>query len=211
MQCPLCHYDKCEFFYQDKKRSYVQCTRCALVFVPKTFHLTAELEKAEYDKHDNQNDDIGYRRFLSRTLDPLLARLPSTHLGLDYGCGQGAVLSKMAGEQGVKVDNYDLFYYPETAPLKRSYGFITMTEVLEHIADPAALLPQLVAMLQPNGVLAIMTKRVLNVQAFSRWHYKNDPTHICFYSERTFWWLAKKYSLKLEFIAADVVFLTKLK
>lgn len=210
MNCPLCNRPKPKFYYQDKKREYYQCGQCALVFVAKKYYLSAELEKAEYDKHDNQTDDLGYRRFLSRTLAPLLKRFKTAQLGLDFGCGQGAVLSKMAAEQGFIVNNYDLFYYPNPAPLQQTYNFITLTEVLEHIAKPNTLLPQLLERLEPNGILAIMTKRVLDVQAFGRWHYKNDPTHICFYSEQTFMWLADTYALKVEFIGADVVFLTKL-
>jgi hypothetical protein len=49
-----------------------------------------------------------------------------------------------------------------------------------------------------------MTKRVIDVAAFSRWHYKNDPTHICFYSEATLKWLAAKYHLQMELIDKDV-------
>jgi hypothetical protein len=54
-----------------------------------------------------------------------------------------------------------------------------------------------------------MTKRVRDKPSFSTWHYKNDPTHIAFYSEQTFAWLAQQWQLKLEIIDNDVVFLTK--
>ena len=33
-------------------------------------------EKAQYDLHENDPYDLGYRKFLSRLTDPLLAKLP---------------------------------------------------------------------------------------------------------------------------------------
>ncbi|MCF1427893.1 MAG: class I SAM-dependent methyltransferase [Shewanella sp.] len=183
--------------------------------VPAVMHLTAEAEKAEYDKHNNQLADAGYQAFLRRTWNPLLAYLqqskrPLAQLhGLDFGCGEGAVLSQMAAQDGVCVVNYDLYYHPDAEVLSRQYDFITLTEVIEHIADAAALMKQLHGLLKPGGVLAVMTKRVLDKDAFSRWHYKNDLTHICFYSDDTFLWLANRLGWRCELTGRDVVLLHK--
>ncbi|MGI2261109.1 class I SAM-dependent methyltransferase [Shewanella sp. GXUN23E] len=213
--CPLCGSDHLTLFCRDKRREYFRCRQCALVSVPATMHLTATAEKAEYDKHNNQLADAGYQAFLRRTWDPLLACLrqlqrPLTHIrGLDFGCGEGAVLSQVAAQDGVRVANYDLYYHPGTAVLQEQYDFITLTEVIEHIADAAALVRQLDALLKPGGWLAVMTKRVLDQDAFSRWHYKNDPTHICFYSDDTFEWLAERLGWHCELSGKDVVLLRK--
>ncbi|MGL5728245.1 MAG: methyltransferase domain-containing protein, partial [Plesiomonas sp.] len=85
----------------------------------------------------------------------------------------------------------------------------TLTEVIEHVSDAHALLGQLDQLLKAEGILAVMTKRVQNPTAFATWHYKNDPTHINFYSEATFAWLAQHYGWRLELIDKDVVFLHK--
>ena len=207
--CVLCGQPQLTFFHQDKKRDYWQCQHCQLVQVPKKFHLTPEQEKAEYDKHDNQNDDLGYRRFLSRCLSPVLARVTPTQSGLDFGCGEGQILSKMASEFGIKINNYDLFYANDNSVLQRHYDFITATEVIEHIYDAKSAFEVFDRLLKPKGFLALMTKRVQDVEAFSRWHYKNDPTHICFYLIATFEWLAERYGWRLEVVSNDVVFLTK--
>ncbi|QDF68409.1 class I SAM-dependent methyltransferase [Shewanella sp. SNU WT4] len=215
MLCPLCGGQHLTLFCQDARRRYVCCQECELVSVPASFHLSPSAEKAEYDKHDNSSADAGYRRFLSRTWAPLLARLQGTHAditrlqGLDFGCGEGAVLSQMARENGVAIANYDLYYHNHGALLHQQYDFITLTEVIEHIADAAQLLAQLNTMLKAGGVLAVMTKQVTSADAFSRWHYKNDLTHINFYSDASFGWLAKHYGWQLELIDNDVVFLTK--
>ena len=105
--------------------------------------------------------------------------------------------------------NYDLYYAPFEHLLDEQYDFITMTEVIEHIAHPAKLLTSLDKMLKPGAVLAVMTKRLFNQQRFVNWHYKNDPTHISFYSIETFKWIANKMDWRLEVINDDVIFLFK--
>ena len=99
---------------------------------------------------------------------------------------------------------YDPFYADESELLQQSYDFITCTEVVEHFRQPQLMFEQVFGLLKPHGFLGIMTKRVIDVAAFSRWHYKNDPTHICFYSEATLKWLAAKYQLQMELIDKDV-------
>lgn len=203
--CPLCHHGVVPF-YQDKHRQYVRCQQCELVSVPASFHLDALAEKAHYDCHDNDSPKKGYQQFLSRTLTPLLARIAPNATGLDYGCGEGAVLSLMAESQGVRVANYDLFYHPDPHVLKRQYDFVCLTEVIEHIADAQALIAQLSQLLVPGGILAVMTKRASSLDAFIPWYYKNDPTHINFYSTATFEWLAVTLGWRLEVFDNDVVF-----
>ena len=204
--CPLCHHDQLVLFHQDKKRAYFQCQQCQLVTVPAAFYLNEVAEKAFYDLHDNTVADEGYQRFLSRTLTPVLDAIQPDAKGLDFGCGEGAVLSQMAAKQGVSVNNYDLFYFPEQGQLQQQYDFVTMTEVLEHIADAQQVFKLLQGLLKPAGLLAIMTKRVRDHAGFINWHYKHDPTHINFYSEATFEWIAQAYQWQLDIIDSDVVF-----
>lgn len=211
IDCPLCNNQSTEDYHSDRARSYLRCPNCTLIFVPEIYRLSSSLEKAEYDKHQNNPEDDGYRKFLSRTTDPLFNRLEKGMRGLDYGCGPGPTISLMAKEQGLEMANYDLYYSDDRALLEESYDFITMTEVIEHIAEPSKLLLRLNSMLSSGGILAIMTKRTQDLAAFTNWHYKNDPTHICFYSEATFEWIAQKMSWKLEVIDKDVVFFTKSK
>ncbi|WP_394229731.1 class I SAM-dependent methyltransferase [Shewanella colwelliana] len=207
--CPLCHSDSLLSFDQDKHREYMICAVCDLVTVPDQYLLSEADEKAFYDNHQNSSDDMGYRRFLCRTWTPLLPRIKPGQHGLDFGCGPGPTISAMASEVGIAMENYDLYYFNRPSLLEKTYDFITMTEVIEHVADADALLRRLSAMLAKGGVLAIMTKRVLGKEAFTRWHYKHDLTHIRFYSVKTFEWIAQHFQLQLEIIDNDVVFLTK--
>ena len=111
LTCPLCLASSCHFFAEDKRRSYQQCAVCELVFVTPCDRLAADREKAEYDLHQNDPDDLGYRHFLSRLVLPLQTRLNPEDKGLDFGCGPGPTLSAMMAESGWQMDLYDPFYY----------------------------------------------------------------------------------------------------
>ncbi len=198
-----------EEFWRERHREYMRCGDCRLIWVPRAFHVSAEEERAEYDLHQNEASDMGYRRFLGRLATPLLAQLKTGARGLDFGSGPGPTLSVMMHEAGYSVDLYDLYYANDSAVFETKYDFITATEVVEHLREPGFELERLFGMLRPGGVLAIMTKLALDVNAFASWHYKNDKTHIAFFSDDTFRWLASTWNCTVEFAAADVVFLTK--
>lgn len=187
----------------------MRCDHCALVFVPPTFYLTSAEEKAEYDLHQNAIFDQGYRGFLSRLAGPLLERIPAGARGLDFGCGPGPALAAMLTEAGCEMRLYDVFFYPDRAPLEKSYQFVTATEVVEHLHNPGAELALLWQLLEPGGYLGIMTKLVRDQQAFAGWHYKNDLTHVCFFSEQTWRWWSQAKGAQLERFGADVMLLRK--
>jgi len=207
MICPLCCSPKIEFYTKDKRRDYYRCENCALVFVPPQQRLSPQDEKAEYDKHENSPDDMGYRKFLSRVTTPLNNIVPAKSHGLDFGCGPGPTLSVMLEEIGHKVDNYDIFYHNDKSVFTRKYDFVTCTEVFEHLFKPDKVLDKLFSILKEDGVLAIMTKRVTNKEAFQTWHYKNDQTHVIFFSEETFHWIGNEYNCTVELADKDVTLL----
>ena len=207
--CPLCNSPQTHHFCTDKLRDYLRCECCAMVFVPKQFHLTPEDEKAQYDLHDNNPNDTGYRSFLSRLTAPLLKCLPPQSAGLDFGCGPGPCLSVMLEEQGHGMALYDLFYANDPALLKSEYDFITATEVVEHLSQPLMELQRLWGLLKPGGYLGLMTKLVADADKFAHWHYKNDPTHICFFSRQSFDYLGQQWGCSPVFIGADVIIFRK--
>jgi 2-polyprenyl-3-methyl-5-hydroxy-6-metoxy-1,4-benzoquinol methylase len=180
-----------------------------MVHVPSEFWVSENEEKAIYDLHDNQIDDQGYRRFLSRVFDPLNKLLPANSSGLDFGCGPGPALAAMLEEAGHSVSLYDIFYYPDSAVLNRQYQFITATEVVEHLSQPKQELERLWRCLEPGGLLGIMTKKVQDKEAFSRWHYKNDLTHICFFAERSFEYLSEQWGADIVHTGKDVIIFKK--
>lgn len=208
--CPLCHGERHGAFHEDKHRVYLRCFNCHLVFVPPEYYLTEAQEKAEYDLHDNKLDDQGYRQFLSRLWTPLKALFAKRAQILEFGCGPGPALAAMMREDGMQVSLYDHFYYPDQSVLASSrYDGITSTEVIEHLHNPKHVFEQWLNWLKPSGVLGVMTKLVKDQQAFAKWHYKNDLTHVCFFSTETFNWLANRYGLQVAFHGQDVMIFTR--
>jgi len=211
VRCPLCDAENIQHFHRDARREYWRCAQCALVFVPRRFHLSPEAERNEYLLHENRVEDPGYRRFLSRLSRPLLARLCPSSSGLDFGCGSGPALAAMLREAGHTVAVYDPFFAPERQVLDDNYDFVTATEVVEHLGRPGMELDRLWGLLQPGGWLGIMTKLVLGQREFAGWHYKNDPTHVCFFSRQTWEWWAGSKGAALEFTGSDVMLLQRVR
>lgn len=202
--CPLCKADKVLDFFQDKRRNYLRCEICNLVFVPPFQLLTAADEKSRYDLHQNSPADQNYRRFLSRIFIPMQRCLNPGSCGLDFGSGPEPTLSVMFKEAGHFMAIFDFFYANVPSALEKQYDFITATEVVEHLHDPIMELERLWTCLKHGGRLGIMTKLAPDQDLFSRWHYKNDLTHVCFFSEITFKWLAGKWNADLTFEDKDV-------
>jgi 2-polyprenyl-3-methyl-5-hydroxy-6-metoxy-1,4-benzoquinol methylase len=115
----------------------------------------------------------------------------------------------MLQEQGHAMSLYDIYYHPDTKVLDNTYDFMTATEVIEHLYQPNQVWQQWLNLVKPGGWIGLMTKMVIDVEAFATWHYKNDPTHVVFFSRNTFRYLAERDQLELEFIGNDVILLRK--
>jgi len=210
MICPLCKDKKSSsFFLNDIQRDYYKCSICKLIHIPPTQYISSPDELAEYNKHQNYPEDTGYRKFLSRLFNPVNSRLSPGSRGLDFGSGPGPTLSVLFEEAGYSMDLYDPFYAPDKNVYKQQYDFITASEVVEHLHNPAGELDQLWSILKPGGWLGVMTKLALDKEAFSNWHYKSDPTHVCFFSKETMNWLAGKWTTEALYFGNDVILFQK--
>lgn len=195
-RCPLCNHAT-TLFRRDTRREYHQCPQCALLHVPPEFFLSLEDERIRYDQHDNNSDDPGYRQHLSALVIPLTCILKPGSRGLDFGSGPGPTLHQMLEEFGHHVDLYDPFYAPQPHVWNATYDFIVASETIEHLRDPQWELTRLWAHVAPGGHLGLMTQFLVEPQDFDHWYYKNDLTHIVFYSPRTFTWLAQIWQAEL--------------
>jgi len=208
-KCSLCFSEDSSLYYKNEKREYRLCSTCSLVYTLENSFLDAQDEKARYELHTNSPDDKNYRKFLSKVFNPVLDRLEKNAFGLDFGSGPGPTLSKMFEEDGFKINIYDIYFAPDADVLELKYDFITSTEVVEHLYKPREVLDNLFDMLKPSAFLTLLTQPYPNKKEFASWYYKNDPTHVCFFSLDTFKYLAKEYKGKLEVIGKDVFILRK--
>ena len=207
--CPLCSSNLTESFYRDSYREYLKCSNCDFVFVPKIYHLSEKNERARYDSHNNDPEDDRYRNFLNQLLNPLQDRIPKNANGLDFGSGPGPTLSLILKENGYSVDLYDKFYARNDAVFDKQYDFITASEVVEHLREPLIELSRLMDLLKNKGVLAIMTQILTPQIDFEQWYYKNDPSHIGFFSEKALNYLSQNWQAELYVISERVVIFKK--
>lgn len=210
MHCILCDGDTRVLLTKKDDRRYFFCTgECGLIFLDPEDRLSPQDEKERYELHNNDPQDEGYRDFLRRLTDPLIERLQPGAQGLDFGCGPGPTLSHIMEEAGFTCENYDPFFADDRTLLDHQYDFVTATEVFEHLYDPRATMEQLVRMLAPGGVLAIMTEMVISPERFEQWWYHTDPTHVSFFSPKTFEWLAKQHECVVDFSQKNIAFFTR--
>ena len=213
--CPLCHsLDTQTFYQQDHKslgeRQFNQCHKCFLIFLLPEYRLTKAQEHRRYDLHENNSSDPHYCQFLEQLTNPLLPYLKKEMVGLDFGCGPGPTISKILHKKGLSIENYDPFYFNNPNLLNRRYDFITCSEVAEHWYHPWEEWQRLEKMLKDSqSYLGIMT-RVWNEKIeFKKWWYKDEPSHVCFYQQKTFQWIAKWRNWDMEMMSENVILYKK--
>ncbi|EEG76984.1 class I SAM-dependent methyltransferase [Dethiobacter alkaliphilus] len=175
---------------------YYHCRECDLIFLAPKFRLDAEQEKEHYETHNNTLDNPGYvqmfEKFISNAVLPYV--YPNGR-ALDFGCGPGQVLQVLLERRGFRTDVYDPYYAPQEP--QGPYRLVTSTEALEHVYEPGKVWQKLLLLLEAGGTLAVMTNFHQGPEAFVNWWYRRDPTHVTFFSEDTFAWLAKQQGLKI--------------
>jgi 2-polyprenyl-3-methyl-5-hydroxy-6-metoxy-1,4-benzoquinol methylase len=139
-----------------------------------------------------------------------IGKLPARARVLDLGCGAGPALPLLVA-QGYDVWGSDFVRYPlgiarRVAPAARlvcadaqealpfadaQFDAVLLSEVIEHVRDPQALVRQLWRVLRPGGALALTTPNTWDVRrayypALGRvWSGDADPTHVELFSPRS--------------------------
>lgn len=191
--CLLCQHTFTGQYLASEEFSFFECPNCGIVFKSPSIFLNRTEEKKRYLKHENRVDDEGYRAFVSPVVEHILANFDPAKKGLDFGAGPGPVVAKMLNEKGYKVDLYDPFFYPNKDALHNTYDFIFCCEVIEHFHSPASEFKLLRKLLNSKGSLICMTHLLPKKESFSDWYYKNDSTHVVFYSEKSIQWIKENF------------------
>ena len=194
MECPLCDNIESKTFAANGTK-YHCCPDCGLILTDSENLLGSDEEKKRYSFHQNTIDDSGYVAFLNRVIEPTLELLPQNASGLDYGCGPNPVLAKIVENNGFKCEYYDPFFFPRQFDGEK-YDFVFATECFEHFFQPQNELRRISNLLKQHGLLSIMTEIHNESTDFQQWYYKNDPTHVCFYSEKSFDYICKTFNFR---------------
>ncbi|MEZ0390684.1 MAG: class I SAM-dependent methyltransferase [Pseudobdellovibrionaceae bacterium] len=210
MQCPLCHSHSLKTLkHQQVSGEQFLCQICDLIFKSPDLYLNWSEQKSRYDHHQNQMENPGYVDFFEQLLEPLRPYLPLHQKALDWGAGPGEkpVLAELLKKEGLKVETYDPIYQPE--PPQGLYEVITSTEVFEHFQGPRECIEKILLHLTSGGILAGLTQFHQGPQHFEKWWYVKDPTHVVFYSEKTFKWIGQQWGLEVLFLDNPVFIFRK--
>jgi cyclopropane fatty-acyl-phospholipid synthase-like methyltransferase len=193
--CILCGTEGTECFFADKRRSFLRCPNCDLVFVPREQLLSLADERARYDQHHNTECDQAYLSYV----DSCIAELHCLPLAgariLDFGCGQHAVMTARLRGQGLDCTGYDPLYQLGTRALAETYDVIAAVEVVEHLRDLRHEFDRIANCLAPGGHLFLRTLLRAADIPFATWWYKNDSTHVNFFSAVTMRFVARRWNL----------------
>lgn len=208
MSCRLCNCTTSEFeLINDRK--YVQCLGCRTILLASEHHLSSRAEKIRYDLHDNNIHDSKYINFVEPLIRQIKHDFTKENAGLDFGCGPGPVITSELEKSGYKISLYDPYFKPDDTLLKKQFHFIICCEVMEHFNDPLREFKLLYDLLLPEGKLYCKTALWHQNINFKGWHYKNDPTHVIFYSEETLFWIKEHLDFNTLEIYDDLFVFTK--
>ena len=190
--CPLCKSNS-DHYLTFRKKEYYKCRGCQSVFMDSRFFLDPKKEKERYLLHNNDVNDVGYQNFVKPIIDYTLDNFTKESHGLDFGAGHGPVICTLLKKMSYNIEMYDPFFHNQKELLKEKYDYIISCEVIEHFHDPAKEFSSLKSMLNHGGKLILKTDILKPNTDFKQWYYKNDATHVFFYSLKSFDYIVKKF------------------
>ena len=200
MKCPICSSPS-EVFYDDRVaiQSY-RCQECNAFFKDRSSYQNLAIQKKRYDLHQNDPSDDSYRAYFQSFLDFVLPHIDIDIVSfLDFGSGRSTLLADMMSRGGVEAIAYDPIYRPDMDYQSRRYGLIASVEVFEHLHHPQETFAHLVSLLEDEGYLAVKTEFApKSVDEYLKWYYPKDPTHVIFYSPKSFEHLAEENNLTIK-------------
>jgi 2-polyprenyl-3-methyl-5-hydroxy-6-metoxy-1,4-benzoquinol methylase len=203
--CRLCQ-NPSQIIFEDVRPFYA-CNVCGLIFSD-CLLSAEEVEKHYKDQYQNEWDWGNEAEVFVLWLKNFRGTAPSLSLSiLDYGSG-GGLLAEALRKVGFKVDCYEPMLHGDfnRESYSEAYDIIILNEVIEHLEDINKTLDIVYNVLADNGVVFIKTNLTdklinnpLNFQKlFKGWWYKDDPTHISFFSFLTIEYICKDRGRRLE-------------
>jgi cyclopropane fatty-acyl-phospholipid synthase-like methyltransferase len=157
------------------------------------FYVDHVTEKQRYEEHLNDVHDQGFQNFVSPITKSIIEDFASHAIGLDFGSGTAPVISHILEQKGYKMHQFDVFFAPDRQVLNKKYDFIACCEVVEHFHHPREEFKTLRALLNPGGKIYIMTNMITKPERFQNWYYRRDPTHVFFYTPKTFEYIKTEF------------------
>jgi SAM-dependent methyltransferase len=208
-RCPVCGGGRFRTAFEEPPYKVLRCLECGTgVVSPRAADLASIYAHASYWRSssprtlgygDYRAAEALYTRTFARRLSFALRGGPASGKALDVGCAAGfcmQALRELGFEaHGVEVSEtiaghaierlgFDAVHIGtlEDAPFEdHTFDLITMWDVIEHVADPHALLARARELLRPGGVLVLETQNIDSAFARAlgrRWHHYKHAEHI---------------------------------
>ena len=198
IKCKICRSSTIDIWDQQFAINYYYCSSCQYISMDEGKIISAQEEREVYKQHNNTLENEGYvQMFKDFIAGNIVPYVKEGQKALDFGCGPGPVLAHLLRNKGLDVDIYDPYFFPQKTFLENKYVLITSTEVFEHLKDPLKTTTLLKDHIFSGGILAIMTQFHPGPQEFKDWWYRRDPTHISFFTPKTFKVLAEKINVQV--------------
>jgi ubiquinone/menaquinone biosynthesis C-methylase UbiE len=214
-----------EYFSVEDEFTYYKCTDCESIFIhPVPADLLAKIYPPNYYSFSNKYKNIVVR--MKGWLDKqffrkILKQITNKEIKvLDVGGGTGWILNSIKkiddrinftqivdiNEHAKSVAEEDGHAYFEGTIEKfntdNQFQLILMLNLIEHVADPLAVLQKIQPMLAPGGIIVIKTPNTESWDARlykkSYWGGLHCPRHWVLFSEKSFRILLQSTALKIK-------------
>jgi SAM-dependent methyltransferase len=184
--CKICGHQTIAWHHPRTQMLFHKCEFCELIVKDKSHYVSLEEEKIKYDKHQNDEGNLGYVNYLFNFYEQAIKPYMIKGHILDFGSGPNPVFQSLLIKEGYEVEIYDYFYAPSLKYRDKAYDLISTIEVVEHLQDPLKTFKHFKDLLKPGGYISVMTLFHLNdYQSFKDWFYIRDTTHVSFYTSKT--------------------------
>jgi 2-polyprenyl-3-methyl-5-hydroxy-6-metoxy-1,4-benzoquinol methylase len=228
--CNLCGSSDARVLFRKNTTDFMQCRQCGLEWVhplPDMAKMHELYSSPKYYSTDNISQ-YGYSDYVrnkhlyvnlfNRRLDEILRHTDGQRgLLLDVGCATG-VLLELARLRGWDVRGVDVSEYAtriardyyrldaftgelaEAAYPDEHFDVVVMDDLIEHVADPSALVEESHRILKPGGLLTLNTPNRAGVWHFlmgRRWFHYKQSEHTYFFSPKVIRALLKRHGFRV--------------
>lgn len=196
--------------YKIKNRDYFFCNDCGGISVNPLNFVSEQKQKERYSFHNNTLENVGYRRFLESFINPVLSFINKNKKEekgnfFDFGSGPQPclcfLLDELKNTGKIRADT-QIYYWDKYFSDKKTIvpcDYVTCLEVVEHFEHPQESFVDLANCAKDDGYIfvgtMILTNDLKKIENFAYWWYKEDCTHVSFYSLESICCCAKKAGL----------------
>ncbi|MGL4981308.1 MAG: class I SAM-dependent methyltransferase [Treponemataceae bacterium] len=192
---------------------YHHCDFCHGIFKDPSCFCSPDDQKNRYEKHNNTLENQSYKKYLQDYLQKidLFFQKQSKQIGcfLDFGSGVFPAMEALLKEENnfkslleTQIFSYDIFFANYPKILEKKFDGINCLEVAEHFENPLKEFSLLYKLCKEDGYVIVSMQFVDFCDDFSLWWYKEDSTHVSFYSKKSLQILAKRVGFS-SFIEID--------